>query len=529
MPVAAQRNDAPSPADAAPMVSSLDVADGKEAARSTYDQTTIEPTVILDGYGVAVRVNCGALVCQDGIADLRRQRRITRAQAAAGRVRRVLVLGDGIVTTEAAAWCHSMGVALVIANTNGECFSTGTPALFDHGGLRRAQALAPFTPVGMSIVRWLLDNRLADQARIVRDLAQQPENATAIETLRNTLPDVSSVPDAMIVEMHAAERYWTAWADSFRMRYAPRDRARIPAHWKAMDGRVSPLNDKTLNRHAASPVNALLNLGMRLGEIEALLAAQAIGLDPGMGLAHADRQGRSSLALDLLETGRGLVEETVWQLSLARPFRKRDFAELGSGEIRVLAPLSHEFAASLLPALRDRFAPYAERLATMLATVSTSDVRIPTALTRSRQKAAYLRRTSGAGEPESAAKAVAIPWACPDCGGQVTGHRRVRCDQCMAKDPRQTVELRGRRGAAIASRRLLQAEWTAGGGVGDFDPNDWLRIQQALASVKLSEIMRVTGLSKGFSSAIRAGKSRPHPSLWPALAMLAAESRANSA
>jgi hypothetical protein len=51
-----------------------------------------------------------------------------------------------------------------------------------------------------------------------------------------------------------------------------------------------------------------------------------------------------------------------------------------------------------------------------------------------------------------------VYWRCPDCGGEVTNHRHVRCDDCIARDKAQTPEVRGRRGAAIAARKHALAD-----------------------------------------------------------------------
>lgn len=63
------------------------------------------------------------------------------------------------------------------------------------------------------------------------------------------------------------------------------------------------------NRHSAHRPGALLSLGFRFAEIEATIACTALGLDPSMGVLHADRAKRPAFVLDLMETARGLVEQ----------------------------------------------------------------------------------------------------------------------------------------------------------------------------------------------------------------------------
>lgn len=51
---------------------------------------------------------------------------------------------------------------------------------------------------------------------------------------------------------------------------------------------------------AAMPVNALLNYGYALAEIESRVALTTLGLDPGMGILHVDAKARDGMALDLM-------------------------------------------------------------------------------------------------------------------------------------------------------------------------------------------------------------------------------------
>jgi CRISPR-associated endonuclease Cas1 len=506
----------------APAITSDDVAEGRHATLTTYTDTTIGPVFVVDGFGVTVRVNKGALECTDGIGDIRRVRRVARSQATAGQLRRVLVMGDGIVTTDAAGWCHKVGAVLVVAGRNGDPLMVGTPDGYTHGGLRRAQALAPFTPIGIGVTQYLLGRRFTDQARITRELLAREDRAAAIDEHRAQL-DAAATPDAAIlIELQAAQHYWAAWADELRLRFRAKDRPRVPEHWVSFGARTSPLNETPSNRNAATPVNALLNLGYRLAEIEATIACHGLGLDPAMGFAHADRAHRPAFVLDLMEAARGLVEETVWRLSTDRHFCKADFAELPTGQVRVQAPLTHDLAQALLPALRDALAPITETVASMIAAAATSEVQVPTPLTRTRHKTAQATARGQAPRPRPSMPSPATQlYVCPGCGNPVANRRHVRCAVCMAADPSHTAEKRSVRGRAIAARKQAQKAWEEAGGYGTFDPTIWPDIHAGLTNVTISDIVAATGLSKSFVSRIRTGHHRPHPSHWPALAALA--------
>jgi len=503
------------------VINDEDSAAGLVAIQDTYGDWSIGETLILDGYGINLRVSRGELELIDGIAQHRRTRRVPRATAAAGRVRRILVLGTGAVSTDATAWCQAMRVALIIAGPHGEPLSVGAAETFDHAALRRAQALAAHTPTGMDIVRYLLGIRLADQARISTHLLQRSDRGLAIAELASAIPDAGTPQAAMVIEMQAAQHYWAAWDDEVRIRFAANDRPRVPSRWAEFGGRSSPLGEAPTNRHAGTPLNALINYGTRLAEIEATIACRALGLDPAMGLAHANGLNRPAMVLDLIEPARAIVEEATIALAAQRAFRKADFAELATGEIRILAPLSHDLAKALLPRVRRVLGPVVEHVAHELASFSTTDVRVPTALTGARRRTAPTIATQRTRERATTVHSLSAElWACPNCGGKVSDRQLVRCEACMHADPRQTVEVRGRRARAIAGRRTLAQAWEAGGGAGTFDPDAWPAIQATLVGVKLADIVSATGLSKSFASVVRAGKSKPHPSLWPTLMKL---------
>lgn len=90
----------------------------------------------------------------------------------------------------------------------------------------------------------------------------------------------------------------------------------------------------------------MLNLTYSLLEGEATLAARLVGLDPGLGVMHADQPFRDSLASDLMEPVRTLVDAYVFGLLTTRPFAARDFFETRSGVCRVTPPLTHELACT---------------------------------------------------------------------------------------------------------------------------------------------------------------------------------------
>jgi CRISPR-associated endonuclease Cas1 len=296
--------------------------------------------LVADGYGTSLRVLYGRLHIEDGIGPHRRSLIVDRAGS--GLERLVLLGKTGSLTLEALAWLRAIGAALVHLGPDGALLAHSVPLGYDGHPIRRAQALAPTTGLDVSLACYLiaekLDGQRANLARLkVSDLA-------AFDRLREVLKHATTIEEVRLWEAQAAAIYWNAW-HTVPLRLRGRDLARMPAHWARYDSRASILTGAP--RAATNPVNALLNYLYALLESEARLALLAVGLDPTLGVLHADQRNRDSFALDAMEPIRPAVDAFVLDLLEERILTSRDFAELPNGICRVRAPLTHELALSL--------------------------------------------------------------------------------------------------------------------------------------------------------------------------------------
>lgn len=78
-------------------------------------------------------------------------------------------------------------------------------------------------------------------------------------------------------------------------------------------------------RPPRDPVNACLSLGYTLMHFDAVRAAHAAGLDPLIGFYHRPSFGRESLASDLIEPIRPLLDAWVWELFRTETLRDDHF------------------------------------------------------------------------------------------------------------------------------------------------------------------------------------------------------------
>ncbi len=219
-------------------------------------------------------------------------------------------------------------------------------------------------------------------------------------------------------------------------------------------------------------------------------------------------------------------------MAAGRSFMRRDFWKGSDGQTRVLMPLSHDLSASM-GHWGQVVAPWAEKLSHLLASGVETKIGRSTPLTgsarRSAQAKVRARKALAAASSERAAKqaggtrtepAALSLWSCPECGGQVDNPRRVHCEACIAKDPRQTPQLRQSRARAISSRRQAEAGWSAHHPAGPVDTT-WAKesLLPALRGMRLAEIVAATGVAKSTASGWRK-RTIPHPMHWSSLAQL---------
>ncbi|MFL5961683.1 MAG: CRISPR-associated endonuclease Cas1 [Gaiellaceae bacterium] len=498
-----------------------------------------EGVCVVDGYACRVHVTKRHLHVTDGVGRSRRERRYTRATS---NLKRLVVFGhSGSISFEALRWLADVNAAFVQVDRDGRVLATSAP----RGGdvrLRRAQALAVWNDSGLQIAHMLLRRKLDGQRHVLAQLPQDAVCSEAFAAASANLDHASSVNELLVAERDAALAYWRAWAP-ITVRFGRADRQRVPEHWTNFGVRGSPIADGP--RAAGNPINALLNYLYAILEAETRIGCLTIGLDPALGVVHADVRGRDSLALDIMETARAAVDEYVLRLTQTRAFRLRDFHETSRGVCRLAADLAKSLAETTL-AWRDAVAPSIEDTARLLAKAPGARIdRVPTPLTHGNRRTSHPPRR----QPPKPPAEIPLPAVCRGCGEPLPLPDRAYCNSCLpdyereqfettfsgsglaaieqrkaqGHDPTHTPEAERKRGATIADRKREIREWEAQyGRVIDLTVfSD--QILPLIEAVPLSRLVRATGLSLRYCSQVRRGEKTPHPRHWDALRASATE------
>jgi CRISPR-associated endonuclease Cas1 len=501
------------------------------------DLTPPRGVLILSGYGLDVRVWRGRLRVADGIGRDRREALVHRAT---GRLRRLVVLGHtGAVSLEAVRWLADIGAGYLQLDADGRVLAAFGPQGTDRPGLRRAQARALDTPLGVDIARRLIAEKVAAQAQVLVRSGPAIADATvsAMADASARLHVAVTRDDLRMAEAAAAGAYWSALSGA-AVQFARRDVDRIPAHWLALGSRTSPLTGGP--RLAGNPANAILNYLYAILEGEATIAARVVGLDPGLGVLHADQQNRDSLAADLMEPVRPVVDRYALELLARRTFAADDFFETRQGVCRITPPLARELALTA-PDWGRAVGRVAEDVARLLEAGDASRARWPVATPLSGRNRSRGRGREAA--PRGPGPELPVLRGCVECGAPTVGRRRTCGDACEAeaRAARDRTPFEGAGVRALAALRAAGVEpvdEAARQRLGarqrerQREENAWnaahperadaevfrREVLPAIQGVPLRELARRAGLSVAYCARIRRGQEVPHARWWEALA-----------
>jgi CRISPR-associated endonuclease Cas1 len=324
---------------------------------------------IATGYGIRIAVERGHLIVEDGLADERRRIRFNRATS---RLKRLVVIGhSGSVSLDALRWITDAGAVFVQIDHDANLVTMSAPARHHDPALRRAQALAADSETGRQIMVNLLTVKLDRQARLcdrIEQVTGMTGQSEIIRSEKDKLVGIGTTKELRHREATAAQAYWRAWA-RVPVTFSTSNSTGIPEHWRVAGPRTSRL-DGQWPRRAVSPIHAMLNYLYAILEVEATIACHSLGLDPSIGILHADARYRHSMAADLMEPVRPVVDGVVLDTSLAEALRSDSYAETGDGTCRLLSPLTQRLSAQAA-ALSTTTLSHARRLVEILRNRAT--------------------------------------------------------------------------------------------------------------------------------------------------------------
>jgi CRISPR-associated protein Cas1 len=251
----------------------------------------------------------GALLSRSGETVIVKIEKVKRLTVPIHHLDGIVCFGRVMVTPSLIELCADRDVAIAYLSSHGRLIARVTPAVSGNVLLRREQYRQADTPDScIAIARCFVAAKIQNCRLTLLRAAREGRNrggdeADGISSLQraidrlacsiDSLPQAASLDQVRGIEGEAARVYFEHFnllirqnADAFQMegrsRRPPKDR-----------------------------VNALLSFVYAVLTHEMAAAVEAVGLDPAVGFLHADRPGRVSLALDLLEEFRTLIADRL--------------------------------------------------------------------------------------------------------------------------------------------------------------------------------------------------------------------------
>jgi CRISPR-associated protein Cas1 len=473
---------------------------------------TRNEAVAVLGYGPTIRVRHGQLeIIDTAPGGERRERTFARHRPPS----RILNLSStGALTGDAIRWLTDTGCPLSVINPyTGEVRAhVGGQAAHDDPRLVRAAALAPTTGADLVIARGLIARKLAGQRDNLRRYFGTADHLAAFDLADERLAEARTCDEVREAEAIGAVTYWAAWV-GLRVRFVTADRDRVPAHWRTYDGRHSPVGTSG-PKNAVDPVNAVLNYLFGVLEAEAVRACQALGVHPGLGVLHGDRANRPSMALDLMEAARPLVEARVLALFQTREFRRAELGELPDGQVRLMPTLLEELVG-LVGAVRGTVGEAAEFVAHALADAANGKVDRRTPLTRANSR-------------DRPGRATRPGPSCRECGTRTHTRRQVRCPACRVRDQVRVAreKLADPTTTPVCRAKYAAVVWDGEHAMSAPDPAHYREVvfpalQAARSRLTGAMVARALDLSPSAGANILGGRMNPHPRHWATLVALA--------
>jgi CRISPR-associated protein Cas1 len=292
-------------------------------------------------------------------------------------LRQVIITGHGSISTDALALLSAHGVDLILIDWKGNVISRLSSPEMRTVITRREQYMAYKDRRSGYLAKAFVLAKMRNQKALLGTLAKNRK-----ETDPEAVERIIHLKDVIDEEITRLEMFEPLAIEESRPTILGLEGSASSAYWDAVK-EVVPEElkfDERSGRGALDPFNAILNYGYGVLEGESWRAVHYAGLDPYGGFLHADRPGKPSMVLDLMEQFRQqLVDRPVLSLARRKVVTAKNFV-VEEGFCRLSDNARHALLKELLDKMEEYIAVRDEK-------VKWCDL----ILAKSREVAQYLR------------------------------------------------------------------------------------------------------------------------------------------
>ncbi len=268
--------------------------------------------LLLDGYGIDMRVDGGKLHIKEGISSPENEPHKYVFFPKRIDIDSIIIYGrSGNITLDAIRWLIKHNVQTSILNWDGKLLTTMLPPESTNVKTKFAQYHAFEDPKKrVETAKKFIEAKFSKSQAVIDYLKlRYPEVNLDISVELKNLDGTKTIREIMGAEGGLAWKYWNEFSKAIPEKYE--FCSRIDKYRRPMG--------------SGDMVNTMLNYGYSLLEAECLRVINTVGLDPHVGFLHEMNPSKNSLAYDLQEPFRFLVDLAVINLVENGTMDKKDF------------------------------------------------------------------------------------------------------------------------------------------------------------------------------------------------------------
>lgn len=279
--------------------------------------------LLLNGHGITMKVDRARLHITDGRISTEEEPATYVFHPQRIDIDSIVIYGrSGNLSLEAIRWLAKHNVQVTILDWDGKLLTTMLPPESVQVKTKFAQYRAfEDKKLRLDLAKKFITSKF-DRTQIVLDYLHQryPEVNPEIRSESAKLDGARTIREVMGIEGAVAQVYWKQFAKVIPDKYE-------------FENRTSRF--RTRPSGAGDQVNCMLNYGYALLEAECLRAINSVGLDAHVGFLHEMQSGKNSLAYDMQELFRFLVDLAVINLVERDAMDAKDFVRTENYALRL--------------------------------------------------------------------------------------------------------------------------------------------------------------------------------------------------
>ncbi len=304
-------------------------------------------TLILSGFGCSLNIRLDALHVYPGKTHISQKQPLIVLYRGIHSILNILLLEtSGYISLDAIRWCKDEGITITAVDFNGELLAAIGDGKSDVKLRLLQYEVYSNTKLRGTIACSFVAHKIKAQLETLKlcptkSLVPQ-DKFRAIEVFNDAIKwlDMEELPERfynidwlMSYESRCAQAYWEVFRNIL-LHWSRSDRKLVPPHFLVIGERTS-LSTKSDNaRHATSIFHAALNYAYAVLKRQCLQPINSVGLDPEVSFLHAPHDHRFSLALDLMEPFRPLVDALVLEFFGKEKLKRSILMRTEDGSIR---------------------------------------------------------------------------------------------------------------------------------------------------------------------------------------------------